>query len=370
MGGYNASCSCPPLPNKAFEYAPFSEQPAIISVDGLDEGDVGDDFGDFGDFGDANDITSGFEDSDIGGFDDIDFSQEFSRNSVLSDPGPSTWEPLQPETMQNPAELSHRIEEFLAPIYWHTDPATVMSREGIRQVEGMGQILQSPESRFLHDSLMNPSQPLPHPPNWTRSRIRRQHLISLGIPVNLDEVLPQSSLSKALPALQITSRPSSAPPGPRSINGKVTQSPSSSLSRAGSPQGIPVGGRTAVTNASSMLSIGPKPVLDRERIDAALALDPCASFLKPRGSIYLFIFLDLATLPLLPLSTLTAHLESLRSLTASTSGLLSHLLQTREALRQDSETYNGLIGGLVVEAQKMKSGPQKGKTTKRGSTYT
>jgi Domain of unknown function (DUF5102) len=139
---------------------------------------------------------------------------------------------------------------------------------------------------------MNPSHPLPHPPNWTRSRIRRQHLISLGIPVNLDEVLPQSSLSKALPALQITSRPSSAPPGPRSINGKVAQSPSSSLSRAGSPQGIPVGGRTAVTNASSMLSIGPKPVLDRERIDAALALDPCVSFLKPRGNIYLFIHLS------------------------------------------------------------------------------
>jgi hypothetical protein len=43
-------------------------------------------------------------------------------------------------------------------------------------------------------------------------------------------------------------------------------------------------------------------------------------------------------------------------LTSDTSALLSHLLQTRETLQQDSETYNGLIAELVGEAQKMKTG--------------
>jgi hypothetical protein len=31
------------------------------------------------------------------------------------------------------------------------------------------------------------------PPNWTRSRIRQQHLIALGVPVNLDEMLPRAN---------------------------------------------------------------------------------------------------------------------------------------------------------------------------------
>lgn len=39
-----------------------------------------------------------------------------------------------------------------------------------------------------------------------------------------------------------------------------------------------------------------------------------------------------------------------------TSSLLTHLLQQRDALQQDSETYNKLIGELVGEAQKMKTG--------------
>ncbi|TFY69421.1 hypothetical protein EVJ58_g428 [Rhodofomes roseus] len=34
------------------------------------------------------------------------------------------------------------------------------------------------------------------------------------------------------------------------------------------------------------------------------------------------------------------------------STMLTHLLQTRDALKQDSETYNKLIGELVADAQK------------------
>ena len=37
--------------------------------------------------------------------------------------------------------------------------------------------------------------PLP-PPNWIRSRIRRLFLVSLGVPVDLDEILPTSKQSK------------------------------------------------------------------------------------------------------------------------------------------------------------------------------
>jgi hypothetical protein len=49
--------------------------------------------------------------------------------------------------------------------------------------------------------------------------------------------------------------------------------------------------------------------------------------------------------------------------------LLTHLMQTRDALQQDSETYNGLIAEMVAEAQKKKMGAKGRQTpTKRGST--
>ena len=60
-------------------------------------------------------------------------------------------------------------------------------------------------------------------------------------------------------------------------------------------------------------------------------------------------------LSLLPLPSLEAYLSELQTQTQNTSALLTHLLQTKDALQQDSETYNKLIGELVGEAQKMKT---------------
>lgn len=75
------------------------------------------------------------------------------------------------------------------------------------------------------------------------------------------------------------------------------------------------------------------------------------------------VFVD--NLRLEPLVTLERRLTEIRAQTASTNALLSYLLQTRDALQQDSETYNGLIAELVGEAQKMKSG--KRVPTRRGT---
>jgi hypothetical protein len=36
------------------------------------------------------------------------------------------------------------------------------------------------------------------PPNWVRSRIRRLFLVSLGVPVDLDEILPKSNQKKLI----------------------------------------------------------------------------------------------------------------------------------------------------------------------------
>jgi hypothetical protein len=193
------------------------------------------------------------------------------------------------------------------------------------------------------------SPPLMEPINWTRSRIRQQHLIALGLPVNLDEILPHAS-GKPLPPLHISTRPMSAPPGPR--NGPLQSTPSSRTnSRAGTPRmGTPQpstrGGPTI-----SQLGIGPKPQLDDKKVEELLKLDTGVN-LSSSHDLTNDLCRQADQLTLLPLAKLERCLVDLRTETTNASSLLTHLLQTRDALQQDSETYNKLIAELVSEAQK------------------
>jgi hypothetical protein len=76
----------------------------------------------------------------------------------------------------------------------------------------------------------------------------------------------------------------------------------------------------------------------------------------------------LESLAMQPLAALERQLADLRMQTANTSSLLTYLLQSRDALQQDSETYNGLIAELVGEAQKIKSGKPTRTMSKRGTS--
>lgn len=73
-------------------------------------------------------------------------------------------------------------------------------------------------------------------------------------------------------------------------------------------------------------------------------------------------------LSLLPPAKLEDYLEELNEQTLAVSAVLTHLLQARDALQQDAETYNKLIGELVSEAQKVKT--QKKAPSRRGTAGT
>ncbi|KAF8238887.1 hypothetical protein L208DRAFT_1421129 [Tricholoma matsutake] len=287
-----------------------------------------DDFGDFGDFGETEIVNStGFED-DIG----------FGEAPVAGPSSHREWHPLKLDPLPLRSELAEQVNEILEPIWGYGHTSKNLTDEGIREVEGISQILVTSESRDLYKMLIE-SPPSTKPPNWTRSRIRRQHLITLGLPINLDEVLPRTN-GKAMPPLQISTRPMSAPPGPRNAlsHNNVPRS-SINNSRAGTP---------ISRRPSPPSHFGPKPELDFAKIDKLLELDP-------------------GMLNIQPLSTLERHLAELRTQTASASTLLTHLLQTRESLQQDNETYNGLIAELVGEAQKIKSGKPRASASRKGS---
>lgn len=68
-----------------------------------------------------------------------------------------------------------------------------------------------------------------------------------------------------------------------------------------------------------------------------------------------------------PLATLEGLRTNLKLQTASVSALLTYLLQTRDALQQDSEMFNKQIGELILEAQRMKTSNKGGPPTRRGT---
>jgi len=322
-----------PLTSPTFPQSPFTVN-QLDDVDGFEtqkdvsehvEDDDDDDFGDFGEFGQAE------------GTEEIGDSGHFSEPALVAGSSSWDWEPLHLDPHPSRQTLEAQIEEILGPLWNTDDTSQALTDEDVREVGGLAQILVSPDSRALYQSLFQKLPPSVRPPNWTRSRIRRQYLITLGVPVNLDEVLPSTSI-KPLPALHITPRPLSAPPVSRNGSPSTNGHTSRQNSRAGTPvqgAGTPTTGSSR-KGAAAQLGLGPKPQLNEEKMGELLALTP-------------------DQLSLLPLASLEARLSDLRMQTQNTSALLTYLLQTRDALQQDSEMYNKLIGELVGEAQKMKT---------------
>jgi hypothetical protein len=102
-----------------------------------------DDFGDFGDFGDAGEMGTAV---DFG--EDMAFSQEVHITGSLE----SEWEPLRLDPMPSKADLQRQVEEVLGTI-WTNDISEFTTGEDIRQVEGVSQILVTPE-RFVTPSCL------------------------------------------------------------------------------------------------------------------------------------------------------------------------------------------------------------------------
>lgn len=131
---------------------PPPSQPNFISTAQLDDFDddfgsptetakpVGgddDDFGDFGDFGDAEDNPPGPEFAESEGFGD-----------EIPVAGPSfqtSWEPLNLDPLPSKVDLREQVDDILAPIWGNVDISQVTTKDGIREVEGVAQILMNPE---------------------------------------------------------------------------------------------------------------------------------------------------------------------------------------------------------------------------------
>ncbi|CAO1624955.1 unnamed protein product [Parajaminaea phylloscopi] len=329
-----------------------------------------DDFGDFGDFpDDAGDIAAN-DDFGDDGFGDEPFGEDAFADKApdanLTQAGPPSqtravesamsWQPLKvldddgkPNSLSS---LTAQIRTILsAPLNpgGPSDPfgdgaASELSSDPIRQVEGPAQVLPAESSRRVLATLAKPPQL--EPVDWLRSRTRKDFYISLGVPINLDELQASGPSSSKLPPLTLNYESgSSADAGSNSglrrtasghfasSQGPDSAAPVRSASTAGSTPN-----RSASTDAAKKqkmrerrlvdLGLGPMPEVDMTRLNEVCGLTED----------------QLSLLPLPSLRSLSGELENLAR---ATSMRLTHHLALRESLQADSEMYNGLIKDLV-----------------------
>lgn len=175
------------------------------------------------------------------------------------------------------------------------------------------------------------------PPNWTKSRIRRLFLVSLGVPVDLDEILPASKQKKlVLPSMDLegkkrddtatTTSAADATNRSRSRLKKDGQRSSRSLDTTRRPSG---------TQEPRRRGQAPPPELD---LSAARRL--CATTDAARDG-----FTD---------EELRAHVAQLEHMSTRATEVLEYWLKRRDAQRAEKEAFEGVIENLVKHARQVR----------------
>ncbi|KAF7592728.1 hypothetical protein BBP40_012559 [Aspergillus hancockii] len=167
------------------------------------------------------------------------------------------------------------------------------------------------------------------PQNWVKSRIRRLFLVSLGVPVDLDEILPASKQKKLiLPSINPSG--SDTPSGNHSRSASLArkddvQSGANSPSTAGQPR----------NRASWRREPSPPPELDLLAVRRLCDTTDAA--------------LDGLTDP-----ELHGHVKELENVTLRASSVLEYWLKRRDGLVSEKEAFEGVIENLVNHARRVR----------------
>ncbi|RYC56036.1 hypothetical protein CHU98_g10169 [Xylaria longipes] len=168
---------------------------AARSIASLRDEDTIDNDDDFGD--DFDEFEEGDEEADFGDFDDgfqqaeaPSIAQPVANRPQVSIPSFVYLDGLDSE------DILTASEPYLDALY----PPDVLEISPLSSPPNDNPIFFNPRSASLWSQLAAP--PPLQPPDWIRSRIRRLFLVSLGVPVDLDEILPASKQKKlVLPSL-------------------------------------------------------------------------------------------------------------------------------------------------------------------------
>ncbi|CUS09034.1 unnamed protein product [Tuber aestivum] len=280
--------------------------------EGAGDGDNG--FGD-DDFDDFGEVVEGGDFDDFGGFGE---AEAFVPPPIEASPPPPPPPqiPIIPvpvldlEKLDNEDTIRRAAAEAMAIMF----PIDKEKYQNISPISIDDNAFLTERSLSLWNQLSAP--PPLQPPNWKISRIRRLFLVSLGVPVDLDEILPAETKQKklVLPSVNIARK---------SIDGSASRRNSRSRSRVR---------RSTSSSRRKSGVIGP------EALDVPSARILCSTS-------------DVA-LQGLTAQELKEHIKKLESITSTASEVLTYWLKKREGAISDKETFETVIESLVGYARK------------------
>lgn len=295
--------------------------------------DDGDDFGDdFDDFEEGEEV----EDDDFGDFGDVSEPPQISAPEQLQSQAlvdliadiPN----LDLQSSRSVEDIDSAITPYLKVLFPELDLDELKALSNTTQPDS----LLSDRSSSLWSQLVAP--PPLQPPNWIKSRIRRLFLVSLGVPVDLDEILPASKQKKLiLPSMNLnveSPRPSNQLPG--LIQGNAS---STSVATTDSKTGEP---RKERKKKGPPERAGPPPP---PAFDANAASRMCST--------------TDAALTNLSDEELKAYVQKLQSTIAEANNVLEYWLRRKDSAVGDKEAFEGVIENLVGFVAKSKASKTK-----------
>ena len=306
--------------------------------DGADDDGFGDDFDDF---------EEGEEDAEFGDFDagfqeaaaappppqSIPVAPAFVSRNLHSFMKPvmiscltSSQPVLDFAELDSPEEIQAATEPYLNALF----PPDTIDTSVLPPVSAENPIFLTPRSASLWSQLVAP--PPLQPPNWIRSRIRRLFLVSLGVPVDLDEILPASKQKKLiLPSIHLNPSSGSArnSTDSRSIS-RLKQSDGNASSTSVDSQGKP-------SRSDSRRRKGPPPA---PQLDLVSARQLCTITDEALNG--------------LTMEELKEHVEKLERMDGTAKEVLDYWTKRTDEKLGDREAFEGVIENLVKHARKVR----------------
>ncbi|KAK4128731.1 hypothetical protein N657DRAFT_639218 [Parathielavia appendiculata] len=307
-----------------------------------EDGDFGDDFDEFEAGGDEDD----FDDFEGG------FQQAEQTPAPQPQPPPFSATASQPLSFPiptfddlAPSEIHSLTEPYLNALFPPPDSFPRLPTPSAKE----NPIFLTPRPASLWSQLVAP--PPLQPPDWIRSRIRRLFLVSLGVPVDLDEILPASSKQKKLVLPSVHRTTSSGSLAARSTSSAAAHSGDGEKAAAGRDSGSQAGDATATTKSSSSAR-GKKTEAAGEAAGGRGGSSPERSFdlVSARQS----CAVTDAALNGMTDDELQAHVARLEAMLGTAQGVLSYWQMRTDEKIGDREAFEGVIENLVKHARKVR----------------
>lgn len=236
--------------------------------------------------------------------------------------------------MSSLSDLMSATNDTLDSLFPET--ATLSTLPPVEPIPDSSAIFNSERSYSLWTQLVAP--PPLQPPNWVKSRIRRLFLVSLGVPVDLDEILPASKQKKlVLPSIDSHRRDSSSGRSPsRSPHRQPTTGDAAGTQQQPSSTDAAAQGKSS-TSTSSSRRRGPPPPPE---LDLSALRRLCAT--------------TQAALDGMTDDELRAHVRALYDGLAKATEAREYWQQRRDALQSEKEAFEGVIENLVNHARRVR----------------